>query len=223
MVAVVDLTGQVFLRLRVTGRNPQNDKHGRAMWDCVCECGKTVTVFGGNLRNGNTRSCGCFSSETSKQNVKKAHASNVIEDKIRDCSEYVIWKNMKARCNNDSNPAYQNYGGRGIQVCDRWSGDNGFENFLADMGPRPSDEHSIDRENNDGNYEPSNCHWATDIEQANNKRNNVVHSYKGRRLTIAQLAKETNVSYFSLRWQLSKDQTPEQAVEAIHKLNKEKS
>lgn len=102
--------------------------------------------------------------------------------------EYIIWQQMKKRCFNASNPAYHNYGGRGIVVCARWRND--FAAFLDDMGKRPSEQHSLDRINNDGNYEPGNCRWATGKEQMNNCRINVFVEFNGKTQTLVQWARE---------------------------------
>lgn len=122
---------------------------------CLCECGKKCLKLYGDVRYKKTLSCGCLKAE------QETHGK-CLE------SEYYVWRGMKARCNNKSHHAYKNYGGRGITVCDRWL--DSFENFYDDMGPRPSKEYSIERINNEGNYEPSNTKWATIEEQANNKR-----------------------------------------------------
>ena len=108
---------------------------------------------------------------------------------MRKSPEYGIWCDIKKRCHTQSSHAYADYGGRGIRVCERWRTD--FAQFFADMGPRPSADRQIDRIDNDGNYEPGNCRWATRIEQARNKRNNVFLTHWGRRLTIAEWAEET--------------------------------
>jgi len=110
---------------------------------------------------------------------------------------------MKVRCHNVESDAYPDYGGRGIQVCDRWL--NSFESFLEDMGPKPSPDHSIERIDNNGNYEPGNCRWATREEQANNKRSNKRFLVDGEMKTITQLAKERNILVSTLARRLSRD------------------
>lgn len=125
-------------------------------WICRCDCGNTKIISQGNLRAGTTRSCG-------RQCKKK----EIL--RIRYFTEYQCWQNLKGRCLNKNVKNYPSYGGRGIKVCERWM--NSFKNFLDDMGSKPSKSHSIDRVNNDGNYEPNNCRWATSKEQAGNKRN----------------------------------------------------
>jgi hypothetical protein len=117
---------------------------------------------------------------------------------------------MIARCTNKDHPAYDRYGGRGIAVCDRWL--NSFEAFLSDMGEPPIG-HSIDRIDNDGDYEPGNCRWATDIEQNNNASKNRVVSWNGAPMTLAQLSKATGVSYVTLRWRLDAGWSVAAAVE----------
>jgi hypothetical protein len=111
-------------------------------------------------------------------------------------SEYQVWRDMKKRCETPSSTFYRHYGGRGISVCDRWQK---FENFFDDMGARPSPAHSIDRIEVNGNYEPGNCRWATDIEQGNNRRITQMVEYQGRTQSIAMWARELGVKYYSLR------------------------
>lgn len=109
---------------------------------------------------------------------------------------------MKSRCENPRNARYADYGGRGITVCDRWK--DSFENFIADMGPPPTPSHSIEREDNSRGYEPGNCRWATDIEQGNNQRSNVLIEYNGKTQTIAQWARELGMNYQTLRQRIQK-------------------
>jgi hypothetical protein len=122
---------------------------------CLCECGNTKEVLLSKLRKGDIKSCGCYRKEISTKHGYK-HTSI-----------YNIWVMMKQRCLNTKNKDYPNWGGRGITVCDRWL--ESFNNFLEDMGQKP-ENNSLDRINNDGNYEPSNCRWATSIQQQNNRR-----------------------------------------------------
>lgn len=152
-----------------------------------------------------------------KRHCKIKINNDLIKNKIQHgftgTSEYNIWKSIKQRTLNPKNVDYRAYGGKGITVSDSWV--NSFPNFYKDMGPRPSKFHSIDRINNDGNYEPGNCRWATIEEQANNKSSNIKYIFENKEQTIAQIAKQQNISYEALRRRLSRGQSIELAVSAM--------
>lgn len=162
--SIGDLTGRRFMRLKVVefaGR----DVHGFLLWNCICDCGNSFVTTGNALHKNRAPSCGCLKKERmKKQFLVHGHARKGDMSRT-----FRSWCNMHARCSYRKNKTYLiNYINRGIVVCERW---NSFENFLADMGERPSLKHSIDRyPNNDGNYEPSNCRWATQKEQCQNSR-----------------------------------------------------
>jgi hypothetical protein len=162
MNALIDLTGDTFGRLTVLSR--QKDKvtpNGTSftMWLCRCSCGLEIPASSSNLKRGHTTSCGCWMRD---RITKHGGARGYTRT-----PEYSVWQAMRGRCRSNKGRAFSQYKGRGISVCERWEH---FENFLADMGQRPSLKHSIERINNDGNYEPNNCRWATNAEQQMNKR-----------------------------------------------------
>lgn len=156
MSKVVDLVGQKFGRLLVLERSGSN-KHGWALWKCLCDCGNHSIVIGHYLRLGNTKSCGCLFLETIAEGARKHDMSAT--------SEYRSYTGAKQRCTNPRIKRYEDYGGRGIKFLYA-----DFVQFFVDLGPKPSPEYSLDRINNDGNYEPGNCRWATDKEQVFNRR-----------------------------------------------------
>ncbi|MGS1095841.1 hypothetical protein ACVCNR_14785 [Aquamicrobium terrae] len=164
-----DLIGQKFGRLTVL-RRAGKTSNGEATWACRCECGgdKEATTY--NLRCGLTKSCGCLHREVTAE-LSRTHGMCAGGGRH---PLYKTWSNMIARCQNAQRDNFKYYGGRGIKVCDRWrdgdAGLTGFECFLADMGPKPTPCHTLDRIDNDGNYEPGNCRWATQTEQVANSR-----------------------------------------------------
>lgn len=169
MVKRIDLSGQVFGRLTAV-RYVGNRK-----WECVCSCGVIKSVSSDNLKSGQIKSCGCL--------FRELLVSNNTTHGQSKSPTYKSWAGAKDRCTNLNTPCYPSYGGRGIKMCERWA--NSFEAFLKDMGPRPSPKHSLDRVDNDGDYEPGNCRWATQDEQSNNRRTNRMFSAFGESKTVA--------------------------------------
>lgn len=179
MSKALELTGKRFGRLtalKIVGKRGKSN-----LWRCICDCGNETEVSAGDLNSGHSKSCRCY------HPAKHGYAAG---GKV--ASENSIWSHIKARCYNSNNPAYKNYGGRGIKVCDRWL--NSFENFIADMGNRPTKKHSIDRIDNDKGYSPDNCRWATDIQQNRNTRKNRWIEYGDKRMILTDWAKYLNTS-----------------------------
>ena len=148
-----DLTGNRFGMWKVIKVNGY-DNQNKILWLCECECGNERNVSGNSLRSGRSNSCGCYDFKLNKTK----HFSS-------DLPEYRIWKAMKTRCDNPNADNFIHYGAKGIKVCERWQI---FENFYKDMGSRPTVNHSIDRINVNGNYEPNNCRWVTHTQQVRN-------------------------------------------------------
>ena len=179
---VLDITGVRFGRL-VAKEVHSRDKHGRAKWVCICDCGKSKIVSSDNLRRGNQSSCGCLRDEKIAQ-LNRSHGMSRTPT-------YIVWAGMIQRCENPSYTGYSYWGGRGIKVCERWKT---FENFLADMGEKPKGK-SIDRfPDNNGNYEPGNCRWASSTDQNRNRRSTVIVSFQGKEFPLHELTKKYGVA-----------------------------
>lgn len=184
----LSLVGKRFSRLTVVKEAGPN-KHKKFEWYCTCDCGNTIRVASSSLTTGNTKSCGCLNTDRVREvTITHGHTINGRVSK-----EFVCWCNIRARCYNPENSHYYLYGARGIKVCDRWL--ESFENFIEDMGPAPSNKHSIDRYPNvNGDYEPSNCRWATAKEQNYNKRNTVILEASGISMPQEEWARRWNIS-----------------------------
>lgn len=189
MPIALELSGQRFTKLTVLRR--VGSANGKSLWLCRCDCGTEKEIRAGTLMNGYAKSCGCLKSAVTT-------ARNLTHGKTK-TRAFGIWMKMKARCENPNEPGFRNYGGRGIKVCERW---RTFENFLNDMGS-PPDGLSLDRfPNNDGNYEPSNCRWATRAEQASNTRRNVIITTTDGRFTMKAFSQRYGLKYKDVGWRV---------------------
>lgn len=188
----MDLLGKKFGKLLVVSQAATLVPK-RPRWNCACECGGASTVRQDNLVCGHTRSCGCIGTTVGLQAAAAARglrSSTVGRRHAPPTRTRSSWISMLSRCRYRKNKRYARYGGRGVTVCERWLR---FENFLADMGERPADT-SLDRINNDGNYEPGNCRWATRLEQAANTSKSIFLEHRGRRMPIADWSAMTGIS-----------------------------
>ena len=170
-----DITGQRFNKL-VAIKHIYSKK-----WLFKCDCGNETIMTKAHVKRNKT--CGC------ERYIRKHGFAN----KIR---EYAIWKSIKGRCYNKSDQSYKKYGGRGIRVCDRWL--ESFSNFLSDIGFSPTKKHSIDRINNDGNYEPLNCRWATNTQQTRNQSSNIIILYKNQEKNLSEWCEILNLNYHTI-------------------------
>ena len=177
-----DLTRLRFGNLTVTQMSDERLGHTKARaWDCVCDCGNKRVVSTNNLRRGVTTSCGC-----TYGNPRTTHG-------MSNTPEYGVWVSMRQRCSNPSDSRWHTHGGRGIRVCERWA--NSFENFINDMGWRPNPALSIERVDNDGDYTPDNCVWATDREQADNRRSTIRIEIYGKVQSLKAWCRELGIPY----------------------------
>jgi len=187
------MTGEKHGRLVVVSRaenrvKPSGQK--RTFWNCRCECGSDVAVASDFLKRGLTKSCGCYNRDAARSR-RLTHGQSRTDT-------YNVWNTMHSRCENPKVQNYPRYGGRGIKVCERWAS---YVNFIADMGERPEGG-TIERKNNDGNYEPGNCVWATVKCQQNNRSTNVLISALGKTQTIQQWAEELQINPGTIAWRI---------------------
>lgn len=205
-----DLSGLRFGRLVAIERSGVN-RHHQSMWKCKCDCGKYTVVMIANLQGSNpsqtkkrtTKSCGCLKREATVNALFRHGGTHT--------SEYRTYKAIGQRCYNPNNPSYDNYGGRGIRMCNKWR--KSFLSFVKDMGPKPSPFHTVDRINPNGNYAPSNCRWATRLEQANNKRCTRKFHVSGEVMSMKETADHFNISYDLLKRRIKSGMTLKQAIE----------
>lgn len=205
-----DMTGQKIGRLTFLPMFRKN-RCKRIEWLCECDCGNIYWAIGTTIRYGLVQSCGCWKSEV----TVKRNLTHGMTFRGKTSKEYMIWACIVQRCTNPKNKRYPSYGGRGIKMCERWRHSPSL--FVEDMGPRPSERHSVERIDNDGNYEPSNCKWADDYEQANNSRQNVFMTFNGKTQTVAewsreQFVAEQGITMFRIRGRLAWGWTDEEAL-----------
>ena len=187
----LDLTGLKFGRLLVLNRKPLSEK-GNVMWLCKCDCGKETVVSSYNLRSGRISSCGCLRNEIS---LMRLQSKRPLKHGLRKSRLYGVWFSMNNRCDNPKCKAYKDYGGRGIKVCDEWKKSvNNFYCWAMNNGYKEG--LTIDRINNDGNYEPDNCRWSTPKEQNVNKRNTIKLSG----VSLKELSDKYNIPYYKLKY-----------------------
>ena len=207
----IDRTGMVYGRLTVL--EVAYVKNATVYWKCKCECGNEVVVKGGNLQSGNTTSCGCLGIANRQRQMDVFTAKNKTHGHGHTRLSR-IWYHMKERCNNPNSKDYDLYGGRGISVCDEWNGSDGFQAFYQwSMENGYDDNLSIDRIDTDGNYEPGNCQWSNDVEQANNRRSNRMLTINGKTQTFAEWCRQCNIKYHKVRDRMESGWTAEEALE----------
>lgn len=190
------MIGQRFGKLCVTGQ--AGTSNGHIMLACRCDCGGSKSVRKSHLKANLIKSCGCLKNKTKRGYI------------AADVSEYWIWLGIKQRCLNPNHSAYYKYGGRGISICTKW--ESSFEAFYADMGPRPSKKHSVDRIDNSGNYEPGNCRWADITTQSRNTRYNRVLEWNGTKKCVVEWGEELGIKPNTIVCRLRSGLTVEQAL-----------
>ena len=200
-----NLTGQTYNRLTALRRVAVR---GKFYWLCRCTCGNDTYTDTTKLKSGAVKSCGCKRKESARRVVhggaKRGEHSGA----------YKTWCSLKQRCLNPRNRDYKNYGARGITVCEHWLK---FENFLADMGERPSGKHTIERKNNDRGYNPKNCEWMLRAGQNNNRRNSLHITAFGETRTLADWARHTGINYTTIQMRIYKGMDPEKAMTPIER------
>jgi hypothetical protein len=202
---IKDITGNRYGMLVVLGISPDRSESGKVLFDCLCDCGQAKAIMGSNLKRGLSLSCGCqvliAARKPNLKNRTHGYANTWV---------HAVWFNMIDRCYNPDVNSFPRYGGRGIRVCDRWK--NSIADFHADMGDRPTPDHSIDRINNDGDYSPENCRWATAKDQANNRRSSHILEFQGESMTIAQWSERTGLSQYVIGNRIRAGWTPREAL-----------
>jgi hypothetical protein len=202
-----DHDGKVFGRLTVLGFVGNDGNTNHRLWECLCICGKRTTVRAQNLQYGHTTSCGCLKGEVigARSQTHGATKGRTI------IPEYESYSKMKSRCFDTQCRSYPRYGGRGITVCDRWLGKDGFANFLSDLGPMPAG-YSIERKDVNGNYCPENCCWIPHASQVHNRGITVYLTADNRTMRIDQWSVETGIAYGTILSRIKRGWSEHDAV-----------
>jgi len=203
------MIGKRFGKWTVLRFSHQYDKY--LYWECRCKCRKTRIIKENDLKSGCITFCRCKTAKNLQSRYDMHGKSSWPECKV--------WRGMKSRCNDKDNPNFVYYGGRGISVCKSWQ--KSFENFITDMGRRPSSDYSIDRIDNDKNYEKGNCKWSTHSQQAGNRRKKRILTFDGKSLTLAQLARIAGIKYNKLLQRLNENwpSKPAAIVPKVYKID----
>lgn len=200
----IELTGKKFGRLTplsIAGKS----KRGCNLWECMCDCGNMTTLSASEIHKGITLSCGCLRNEMTSKRFST--------HRLCKSEEYKSWRSMKGRCLDPNSNRYSKYGGAGIKINERWLGKSGFGNFLADMGPKPGPEYSIDRyPDNNGDYGPVNCRWATIDQQTRNRSSNVWIEYQGERMILTDWVRKLGLNIGTVRSRIQRGLTFEEAI-----------
>lgn len=183
---IIDITGKKFNKLTVIKFDKEKSNNKNKYWICKCDCGNIKSIEGNKIKNGLVKGCGCL---RGKNNIKYS---------IQNKKLYKLWWHIINRCNNKKDISYKNYGGRGIKVCDEWLEYDNFAIWCLKNNYKEGLE--IDRINNNGNYEPDNCRFVTRLENSRNKRNSIKYNYKGKLLSLKEIADLNNINY-KLLWQ----------------------
>ncbi len=204
----IPMSGKKYGRLTVIAELPNEATSFHTMCRCACDCGMIIEVRTNSLRTGNSKSCGCLQRELiSEKSMTHGRSKS---------GEYQSWCALRSRCNNRNNQKFNDYGGRGVKVCPEWS--KSFAAFVRDMGPRPGNGYTIERQDNDGDYCPSNCRWATRAEQLQNTRRNHNITFNGATKCLAEWSKFFGIHYQTLQSRIRKGWSLQNAFAIERKL-----